>query len=264
MLGEPKPGVRKLHCQLHRYADRYRIHLASRRLWPCVRVHFHGESNWGTGYDGKPMDHMRKQMADKEGRHMLNLRRGFSLVELMVVVALLLILLTLAVPEFSRWIANAQVRSANESLQNGLRLAQAEAQRRYRRVVFFRTTASTCTATTTAVATGTNWVVKTIAADADDPVEVVQCGQMTSSPANLTVAGPTATCFSAAGRLTAVADPDVGGAACTVNAAGLATFNVTGSAPADRRLRVYANLAGNVRSCDREKTQSASTPDGCP
>lgn len=197
---------------------------------------------------------------------MLSKRRGFSLVELMVVVALLAILLALAVPGFNRWIANAQVRNANESLQNGLRLAQAEAQRRYRRVVFFRTTASTCTTGTTAVATGTNWVVKPIATNSDDPVldSDLQCGQMTSKPANLTVTGPTATCFSAAGRLTAVANPDVGGAACTVNAAGLATFNVTGVAPADRRLRVYANLAGNVRSCDRDKTLSASTPDGCP
>jgi type IV fimbrial biogenesis protein FimT len=212
------------------------------------------------------MDHLCEQVAGEEGRPMLNPRRGFSLVELMVVVALLAILLALAMPGFSRWIANAQVRNANESLQNGLRLAQAEAQRRYRRVVFFRTTASTCSTGTTAVATGTNWVVKTIAANVDDPVEVILCGQMTSSPASLEVAGSTAICFSAAGRVTAVANPDIGGASCTVDASGLTSLTVNGSSTSasDRRFRVDVHLAGNVRTCDRDKTQSASTPDGCP
>ncbi len=192
------------------------------------------------------------------------MRRGFSLVELIVVVALAAILLSMAVPAFGLWIANAKVRAANESLQNGLRLAQAEAQRRYRNVVFYRTSASTCTATATAVASGTYWIVKSIALNADDAVEVVQCGAMTDTPATLTVGGPDAVCFSAAGRLTAHPNPDVGaGVTCTINNDGIASFLVDGAAPANRKFRVYANLAGNIRSCDRDKAQ-ATNPDGCP
>lgn len=195
---------------------------------------------------------------------MLTMRRGFSLVELMVVVALLAILLSLAAPAFNVWIANAKVRAANESLQSALRLAQAEAQRRFRQVVFFRTTDTSCTTATTAAATGTNWVVKSIAMDANDESEVVQCGQLTDAPASLTLVGPTALCFSSAGRLIAVTDPAIGGPACAINnTTGVSSIDVQGVTAGSRRLRVYANLAGNVRSCDIDKNQSSS-PDGCP
>ena len=68
---------------------------------------------------------------------MLKRRHGFTLVELMVTISLLAILLALAAPSFSTWIRNAQVRTVSDSLQNGIRLAQAEAIRRHRQVVFF-------------------------------------------------------------------------------------------------------------------------------
>ena len=56
--------------------------------------------------------------------------RGFSLIELMVGVAILAVALAFGVPSFADWISNMQIRSTAESLQNGLQFARSEAVRR--------------------------------------------------------------------------------------------------------------------------------------
>jgi type IV fimbrial biogenesis protein FimT len=194
---------------------------------------------------------------------MLKRRHGFTLVELMVTISLLAILLALAAPSFTTWIRNAQVRTVSDSLQNGIRLAQAEAIRRHRQVVFFLTNQATCNATTTADAGGSSWVLRTLPLTAGDPVETVQCGQLADMTNVVAIAGATALCFNSIGRQVANADPDVGGAACNLDASGTSSFDVSASS-ADRPLRVLVTLGGGIRLCDPAKTLSASAPDGCP
>lgn len=63
-------------------------------------------------------------------------QRAFSLIELMVTVALLSILMLLAFPAFTEWIQNSRIRTAAEAVQNGLQLARAEAVKRNARVEF--------------------------------------------------------------------------------------------------------------------------------
>jgi type IV fimbrial biogenesis protein FimT len=195
---------------------------------------------------------------------MLNKRQGFTLIELMVGLAILSLLLAAAAPAVTTWIANAKVRTVSDSLQVGLRVAQAEAARRYRQTVFFRTASGACDNTATASATGNFWAVKTIALLPGDEVEVVQCGALLETGNNITVTGPVPVCFSTAGRYSAVADPGIGGStACTVDASGSAVFDISGTG-SNRALSVRVSLAGSVRLCDKAKTFSASTPDGCP
>lgn len=190
--------------------------------------------------------------------------RGFTLVELMVAITLLALLLLLAMPSFTTWIRNAQVRTVSDALQNGLRLAQAEAVRRHRQVVFYRTNATTCTAATAAEDGGAFWVVRTVPLlNGDDAAEAVQCGQLADVAAGVAIAGATALCFNSAGRQVANANPDIGGAACALDANGTSTFDVSQD-NADRPLRVLVTLGGSVRLCDPAKTLSSSTPDGCP
>ena len=61
---------------------------------------------------------------------------GFTLIELMIGLAIGAILLVLALPGYSTWIADAQIRNAAESIASGLRYAQAEAIRQNSTVQF--------------------------------------------------------------------------------------------------------------------------------
>jgi type IV fimbrial biogenesis protein FimT len=69
--------------------------------------------------------------------------RGVTLIELAVVLAVVAILFAQAAPSFSAWVHNAQIRTATESIQNGMQLARAEAIRRNRSVMFWLTSSAT-------------------------------------------------------------------------------------------------------------------------
>lgn len=61
---------------------------------------------------------------------------GFTIVELMVTVAVVAVLTAIAAPQLSSFIANSRIRATSESLQSGLALARAESVRQNRSVEF--------------------------------------------------------------------------------------------------------------------------------
>ena len=62
--------------------------------------------------------------------------QGFTLIELMVALAIAALLLMLGVPSFTTFLRNSEIRSTSESIINGLRAATAEAANRNRKVTF--------------------------------------------------------------------------------------------------------------------------------
>ena len=187
---------------------------------------------------------------------------GFTLVELLVTVSLLGILLALAAPSFTTWTRNAQVRTVAESLQTGLRLAQAEAVRLNRQVVFALTNAEATStgAVVTAVANGRKWALYTVPLPGET-AEFIQAGSLVNVAPNVTITGPGSVCINSVGRLAANTTPGTG-VACTLSATTYDIEQPSAVAGTDRQLSVTLSLSGQIRLCDRGRSL-ASSPDGC-
>lgn len=196
---------------------------------------------------------------------------GFSLIELMVGVSILAVLLALALPSFSEWIRNNQVRMMAESLREGLQLARSEAIKRNTRVrvQLVTTLDATCALSTT----GPYWVANGDASvtpagncgaapSLTTAPKIVQASPVTSAASKVTVAAskPSATStgvavvvFDAAGRQAAATNP--------TSAPGLFSVDVksaTGTCLVNggdvRCLRVVVTTSGEVRMCDPKPT----------
>ncbi len=193
--------------------------------------------------------------------------RGFSLIELMIVLAIIGLTTALAAPTMRSWATNAQIRTAGSGLSTSLRNAQAQAINSYQPVVFYRTDDSSCALNSAASATGRFWVVQLIAnplITQPAPTQPLQCGSVTDATSNITITGPTAVCFGPNGRPVMLNAP-VAGTSCNVNADGNSIYWIDSSSTAanQKKLSVWVTLGGTVRLCDRERLLSDSEPDGC-
>ena len=191
---------------------------------------------------------------------------GFSLIELMVTLAIAALMLALAVPYYKTWIANSKVRSTAEQMVANLRQAQAEAVKRYRRVVFYRSGVTDCSTIPAYSATGNYWVILTIPLVTGDQPAVAQCGTISDGSSNIQISGWTAMCYGTNGRPIAVAAASTGiGVACAASTA--FDIDVKDSAGttslADRPLRVNIAPGGGIRMCDPKRSLDLGNPDGC-
>ena len=69
-------------------------------------------------------------------------QQGISLIEMLITVALLVILVLMAMPMYTTWLASQQVRTATEAVLDGLRVTQGEAIKRNAAVRFVLTPAT--------------------------------------------------------------------------------------------------------------------------
>ncbi len=188
--------------------------------------------------------------------------RGFSLIELMVVLALAGILMLAGLPSFREWLLNSQVRTAAASINNGLQLARAEAVRRNVFVRFRLNSTTLAGLSDWDVAAsgdvGATFAVAVQSAPSAEGSGTTRVGVSTASqptpPFTVPIAPgvglPASVVFSSFGR---------------PNAGGITRIDVTSAtlAAADtRRLVLLVSPGGQVRMCD-PLLVLATNPQGC-
>lgn len=193
---------------------------------------------------------------------MLSVLRGFSLIELMLTLAVMALLTLFATPSLSTWMSNNRVRTTAEALQNALRQAQSEAVDRSRQVVFALTAAMPALAAVPA-ANAQNWYLQTLPlTGSDETTGTFLRGDSMAQGQGVSLNGPALICFNSFGRLTNNSSTGLG-ANCTVpTTTGPITYDLTAKG-ADRPLRVEVYMGGKVRMCDPAKSLSTTNPDGC-
>lgn len=179
---------------------------------------------------------------------MLTLRpqSGFSLIELMVAIVIMGILMAAAIPSFSSWMQNSQIRTAAESVQNGLQLARTEAVNKNTPVSF--------------TLTGNNWSVDLVGDLYGTAASNVQQRFGTEGSRNAVIASnQNVVTFNGSGRVTptpaaaitfTVTNPTAG--ACTA----------VGTSAGARCMNVVVNTGGKIRMCD-PAILLANNPQGC-
>lgn len=193
-------------------------------------------------------------------------QRGFTVVELVVTIAVLALILMTAMPSVATWMGNTRIRNVADSIQNGLQLARGEAVRRNQNVSFWLVAlndpAQLTNDCTLSGASG-SWVVSVnspVGHCADPP-------STTSSP--MLVTGRTV--GEGGGQVTVSAVQSDGSTPATnvtfdgfgrvTNTDSIRQVDVTGPS-SSVNLRLAVSSAGLVRMCDPRVT-STSDPRKC-
>lgn len=200
-------------------------------------------------------------LGSEEGWLVLSKRfmvQGVTLIELVVGLAILAILVTRALPSFSTWLQNLQIRNTAESILNGLQLAKVQAVKTNVAVEFVLTAAEPTKSNVGASAStgGPNWIVRSYKSDGefDASADFVQGRSTAESSKNAKVSADQASfVFTPLGRLV---NPPAGTEA---------KIDVTSSLSYEGRrpMRVIVSAGGQVLMCDPNMVD-ASNPQFCP
>jgi type IV fimbrial biogenesis protein FimT len=160
---------------------------------------------------------------------------GFSLVEMMIAVAVIGILAAVSIPSYRTWIENTKVRTATESILNGIQLARSEALARNTPVRF-------------TLGANSAWAVNCVTAAkcADKPAGLL--GSRSNQE------GDTSTVAVNSGGNSIVVFDNLGIKSTSV-ASQISQVDVS-LADADRDLRITIGGGGNVRMCDPNATST--------
>lgn len=194
---------------------------------------------------------------------------GFTLIELMVTVALVGVLLLSVMPSISVWLRNTQIRNTADSIEAGLQKARIEAVRRNKNVQFSLVSLSTNTLmdNSCALSSGAgSWVVSLV-----DPSGA--CGAVVSDTVSPFIIDSHA--VGDGGKAVAVAAQDANG-----NGASTVVFDALGRAVSVNpiakvvvsdaagtsgavTLQVNVGANGSVRVCNPDPSITAGDPRYC-
>lgn len=170
---------------------------------------------------------------------------GVTLIELMIGIVILAILLSQAMPSFTAWVQNQQIRNSAEAILNGLQLAKARAVQSNTNTELALIPAGTDPApanvAAAATTTGTNWIVRTFQATGNyTAADFIQGRSGEEGSRNATiVAGQASFVFTPLGRLLNPPAADV-----QINIDSASNYNNR------RPMRVTVSPGGQIRMCD--------------
>jgi type IV fimbrial biogenesis protein FimT len=170
---------------------------------------------------------------------------GFSLIEVMVIVAIVAILAAIAAPTFGEYTANTRIRAAAEAFQSDVVLTRNEALKRNQPVTLTYNIGSGVSTVTTTDPCPSSCPITTIRSrDLNDEL------QITSAPANSVVT------FDALGRAT------TGAFTVTMSKPSKGTCKTVTGGGALRCMNVTITTTGTSRMCDPALTYATNTR-GC-
>jgi type IV fimbrial biogenesis protein FimT len=184
-------------------------------------------------------------------------RQGFSVIELMIGLVVLVILVSIGAPAFSTFLNNNQIRTATNAIQTGLQLARAEAVSRNATVFFSLTdgVTNTCGLSTS----GSTWVVSLANPTGrcgdtlnTNPTQIIQIRPGAETRKAVITSNRSQISFNGLGRASAAIDMCIGLTADEGECAGVGD---------ERRLRMTVAVSGQIRSCN--PALSSSDPQGC-
>lgn len=184
---------------------------------------------------------------------------GFSLIELMVAIVVLAIVIAAAVPSFSTMMHNTRIRTAAESVQNGIQIARAEAVKRNTAIRF-------------ELSDNSRWEVKCVVVvgdldgdGEDDCPAVIQErtigeGAAASIVATADPASGMELVFNGLGRISSLAG---GGAPPNLININIDIDPTVLPAEKSRNLRILVGIGGNTRMCDPDASIPGTDPRAC-
>lgn len=190
-------------------------------------------------------------------------QRGFSIIELLIAVAIVAMLMLLAAPSAATWIQNTRLRSAAESVVSCLTNARLEAIKR-NTVVSCQMTDPASSAWNVCLYDAVNNVCLTAAgsvlmkrdASEDNGITTLGIGTTTSASSSALGSGfqvPGSATFDSFGRLAATAPS---------NAMRVDVRNMQLATADERRLVIFITLGGQIHMCD-PKLSYPSSPQAC-
>jgi type IV fimbrial biogenesis protein FimT len=195
-------------------------------------------------------------------------QRGFSLVELMVTIAILMLLILAAMPGIGTWLENTRIRNQADSIMAGLQTARAEAVRTNQNVSFWLVSSTAAGALDDGCAlsdTSASWVVSVTA-------PAGHCaGWLTTTPAKIVVSRAMGGDMAHVSVSALQSDATTPGTTVTFNGFGrianadpIAEVDLDGTGGGTyRQLSVRVSPSGSVRMCDPLVT-SSTDPRKCP
>ena len=165
---------------------------------------------------------------------------GFSIIELLLGMTIMAVVIAIGMPSYSAWIQNTRIRTAAESIQNGLQVARAEAVKRNVSVQFV-------------LSDGAAWLVgcETVNSTCPAIIQSRTAGEGSSGDITLVTDAASTVVFNNLGAVNASPTP-------------FTRVDVDSSvAAADRPLRITIGVGGNIRMCDPSTTLSSTDPRKC-